>query len=69
MCDNVLIVYASTEGGFISKNRITEDNIDEFDEGDIGEAVGGYSFRLLTDKGAEILPRQVRTSLLNWASA
>ena len=63
LCDALIIVYTSTEGGYISRKRITQDNVVQFDQGDIGEPVGGYVFKLITDQEKEIRPSQVRASL------
>ena len=58
-CTNLIITYASMEAGFMTKSRITTDNRDLFEEGDIGTAVGGYNFRLLNAEGEAITPTQV----------
>ena len=63
LCEALIIVYASTEGGYISRKRITQDNLAQFDQGDIGDPVGNYVFKLVTDQEEEIRPSQVRASL------
>ncbi|KAK7104212.1 3-[(3aS,4S,7aS)-7a-methyl-1,5-dioxo-octahydro-1H-inden-4-yl]propanoyl:CoA ligase-like [Littorina saxatilis] len=62
LCDQLVITYASTEGGFITKNRITMADKDNFEDGDNGKSTENYTLKIVNDKGMEIAQTQVGKS-------